>query len=204
VTRLSNWPSKMFSARTFSLKNWSALSWMMQAVRCAFSCVKRRYLAAELAHRVRAEARRQVVALLVARLAREDRVHPRRVLHRVDAVQKSLAQDRNRNQVFLLFVAHEVRLLCQSKDVSVRQALDDLFGVWEGHDRRQGLSVQGVVEEAHCRSHEVRQATGSQKSLPMHFQVAEAPVLTAKLLHDLPRPLLRQDALRRVLEINFF
>ena len=92
------------------------------------------YLAAELAHRVRAEARGQVVALLVSRLARKDRVHARRVLHRVDAVQQSLSQDRNGDQLFFLFFADQVALLSQSEDVHVGEVLDDLFCVRERHD----------------------------------------------------------------------
>lgn len=38
----------------------------------------------------------------------------------------------------------------------------------------------------------------------MDFQVAKASILTAKFLYDLPGPLLRQDALSGVLELNFF
>lgn len=60
------------------------------------------------------------MAFLMTSLAWEYGVHPWSILNCIDTVQKPLSQDRNGYQVFLLFVAHEVALFCQGKDVDVR------------------------------------------------------------------------------------
>ena len=174
----------------------------MQAVRCGFSFVNNHYLTAQLAHRVRAEPRRQVQTLLVSRLAGENRVHPGRVLHCVQRVQQSLSQDRYRYQLFFLVVAYQVALVCQGEDVHVRQCFDYLFRIWKGHNGRQRVPVQRVVEEAHRRAHQVRETASSKLGLPVNFQVRESPVLLAQLLNDFPRPLLRKDTFGRVLELR--
>lgn len=92
------------------------------------------HLTAKLAHIVGAEARGQVQALLVFRLAGEYSVHSGGILHSVYRVQQSLSQHRNGDCVLFLLFTYQIALIGQAKYVGFWKLFYDIFRVREGHD----------------------------------------------------------------------